>query len=375
MSRLHDLPAALTRRPKYSKYYSTSSSSTTADGVDKNINGRISHASSSWHNADYDDLIHIKRPSRNSSSSSIDDEKKKTTSPIISHHRRRVSFADECDEQHEQQQQHPNNTPEECECPCFITQDNSNQYTKALKRSSSSSKEYEHLRAAISIAPQTASTCLPHLDLGSIATTTMNTLTSSSSYYPHYNNNNEMIPPEYTTEQDLDSLQKHEFAFVKRSKDIWTYAIIADRDTQAIRFVVDTFGSTKVLKRKHWNTNCIRLVNTAYCCRSSNHQFGDDSPYSWSDDTVAKHSPSSVGYNKKKKKKSGLISSCAPTLPFAKNGDECGKVKNKYNNRSHRHQQEELEGRLLQRAFTIPPLPRRNSNQSNGSLDVLSLFD
>lgn len=41
---------------------------------------------------------------------------------------------------------------------------------------------------------------------------------------------------------------------------MWTYAIVADRpqDGECIRFVVDTAGSTKVLKRRYW-AKCIRL--------------------------------------------------------------------------------------------------------------------
>lgn len=65
----------------------------------------------------------------------------------------------------------------------------------------------------------------------------------------------------------INLLQVHDFAWIKRSNDRWTYAIIAERedgkicrDQGLIRFVVDGGGSTKVFSRKHWATS-IRLVN------------------------------------------------------------------------------------------------------------------
>lgn len=60
--------------------------------------------------------------------------------------------------------------------------------------------------------------------------------------------------------EKVNSLQKHDFAFVLRKDGRWTFAIIADRDEDSIRFVVDFRGSTKTLSRNRWSSR-IRLVN------------------------------------------------------------------------------------------------------------------
>ena len=53
----------------------------------------------------------------------------------------------------------------------------------------------------------------------------------------------------------------HDFAFIRRSNGSWTYAIVADFPTpSSIRFVTDTKGSTKTLKKEHW-VKSVRLVN------------------------------------------------------------------------------------------------------------------
>mmetsp|Transcript_32726 Transcript_32726/g.60340 ORF Transcript_32726/g.60340 Transcript_32726/m.60340 type:complete len:281 (-) Transcript_32726:181-1023(-) len=59
---------------------------------------------------------------------------------------------------------------------------------------------------------------------------------------------------------EIGSLQIHDFAFILRSDGQWTYAIIADRNEDVIRFVADTRGSHKALTRRNWATH-IRLVN------------------------------------------------------------------------------------------------------------------
>mmetsp|Transcript_26317 Transcript_26317/g.56766 ORF Transcript_26317/g.56766 Transcript_26317/m.56766 type:complete len:299 (+) Transcript_26317:68-964(+) len=58
----------------------------------------------------------------------------------------------------------------------------------------------------------------------------------------------------------INSLRIHDFAFILRSDGRWTYAIIADKQNDTIRFVVDADGCTKTLSKKHWS-NSIRLVN------------------------------------------------------------------------------------------------------------------
>lgn len=94
---------------------------------------------------------------------------------------------------------------------------------------------------ATSIASNSrASTYLPHLDLGDAGSP------------------QDMIPDSF--ESSIDSLQIHDFAFILRSDNQWTYAIIAERPKDTIRFVVDESGSAKFLSRKKWNDH-IRLVN------------------------------------------------------------------------------------------------------------------
>jgi len=58
----------------------------------------------------------------------------------------------------------------------------------------------------------------------------------------------------------INSLRIHDFVFILRSDGRWTYAIIADKQKDIIRFVVDADGCTKTLSKKHWS-NSIRLVN------------------------------------------------------------------------------------------------------------------
>ena len=357
---------------------------------------------------------------------------------------------------------------------CFIAQYNNSQYTKAPKRSSSSSKEYEHLRAA-AIAPQTASTVflkndslddteklLPNKTQATSHTTITTTtppappdkklvvtaltknqqaaaiiaLKSASTYLPHLELGSisthpqyDTIPPECTTEADIYALKTHEFVFVKRStnnnkqrrkcrssttttiastftststledndnannnndddsKDVvlWTYAIIANRDSNSIRFVVDSAGSTKTLNRKHWNTNCIRLVNTnrqsslmdlyedrrqsvlLSSCDVEESTVVCDSHFR---SNVAKHSsPSSLGCDNINininKKKGLMMKTCI--IPTAKNGEKEQHVK------FYRHQQEEVEGK--ESSISTSTLPSSALRQSIVSVDVLSLFD
>ncbi len=85
-------------------------------------------------------------------------------------------------------------------------------------------------------------TDLPHLQLGDTGTLAA------------------MRPAEVNL-SEIDRLQVHDYAFILRSRDkSWTYAIIADRSTDRILFVVDNKGGIKTLLRKHWLT-CMRLVN------------------------------------------------------------------------------------------------------------------
>ena len=49
-------------------------------------------------------------------------------------------------------------------------------------------------------------------------------------------------------------LQKHDFAFIKRSDGSYTYAILAciDKDGERMTFVLDNYGSTKVVRKRNW---------------------------------------------------------------------------------------------------------------------------
>ena len=54
---------------------------------------------------------------------------------------------------------------------------------------------------------------------------------------------------------NIDSLQKHDFAFIKRSDGSYTYSILAciDDEGERMTFVLDNKGSTKVIRKRHWN--------------------------------------------------------------------------------------------------------------------------
>mmetsp|Transcript_35937 Transcript_35937/g.63047 ORF Transcript_35937/g.63047 Transcript_35937/m.63047 type:complete len:411 (+) Transcript_35937:43-1275(+) len=94
-------------------------------------------------------------------------------------------------------------------------------------------------------------TYLPHLDLGDVGTSQDMIIESSS---------------RSIALEKLNSLKIHDFTFILRSDGQWTYAIIADRQDNTIRFVVNTDGDAKTLSEKHWSTS-IRLVNPdgAFC--------------------------------------------------------------------------------------------------------------
>ena len=94
------------------------------------------------------------------------------------------------------------------------------------------------------------STFLPHLDLGDAGTT------------------RDMILFEHSPSialKIMNSLRVHDFAFIQRSSGQWTYAIIAEKREDAIRFVVNGNGDTKTLSKKHWYTS-IRWANPEEAC-------------------------------------------------------------------------------------------------------------
>jgi hypothetical protein len=77
----------------------------------------------------------------------------------------------------------------------------------------------------------------------------------------------EMQNPSHDSAFEEAGFPIYSFAFVLRSSGYWTYAIVANRQVikgqEAIRFVVDKNGSTKILKRRHW-ARYIRLVRNDY---------------------------------------------------------------------------------------------------------------
>ena len=70
----------------------------------------------------------------------------------------------------------------------------------------------------------------------------------------------------------VQQLRIHDFAWVRRSSNEWTYGIVADfpepkhGEEASILFVIDKLGHTKTFKMKYWAT-CIRLVDDTviYC--------------------------------------------------------------------------------------------------------------
>lgn len=69
-----------------------------------------------------------------------------------------------------------------------------------------------------------------------------------------------------TSIEAINALQKHNFAFIKRTDGSFTYSILACRndDTEGgeecMTFVVHPNGSTKVIRKRHWK-KLVRLVS------------------------------------------------------------------------------------------------------------------
>jgi len=66
--------------------------------------------------------------------------------------------------------------------------------------------------------------------------------------------------------QQISTLLKHDFAFIKRSNGLYSYAILAyrsnnDKKGDSLTFVMDDKGCTKMIRKKYW-CEYIRLVNT-----------------------------------------------------------------------------------------------------------------
>jgi negative regulator of sigma E activity len=59
--------------------------------------------------------------------------------------------------------------------------------------------------------------------------------------------------------EKASQLRNYDFAFIKRSNESWTYAILAhrhlanfDSSEEHMVFVMNKRGSTKIIKKKHW---------------------------------------------------------------------------------------------------------------------------
>ena len=67
--------------------------------------------------------------------------------------------------------------------------------------------------------------------------------------------------------QQVSTLMKYDFAFIKRSNGLYSYAILAyrtndnDKKGDSLTFVMDDKGCTKMIRKKYW-CEYIRLVNT-----------------------------------------------------------------------------------------------------------------
>eukprot|EP00984_Skeletonema_dohrnii_P036446 scaffold37446_cov155-Skeletonema_dohrnii-CCMP3373.AAC.3 len=77
-----------------------------------------------------------------------------------------------------------------------------------------------------------------------------------------------MMIPKTVTEalQNASTLNALDFAFVLRSNDSWTYAIVAEKSFHkdlglVLRFVLDKNGTTKTIRRKYWGKG-VRPVNS-----------------------------------------------------------------------------------------------------------------
>ena len=76
------------------------------------------------------------------------------------------------------------------------------------------------------------------------------------------------------TSQAIDMLQKHDFAFVKRSDGSYSYAILAFRSFEPIKkgtgteecmtFVTNESGSTKIIRERHWS-ELVRPASMEIC--------------------------------------------------------------------------------------------------------------
>jgi len=82
--------------------------------------------------------------------------------------------------------------------------------------------------------------------------------------------------------QQVSTLMKYDFAFIKRSNGLYSYAILAYRTTntndnkgESLTFVMDDKGCTKMIRKKYW-CEYIRLVNTDDLELEHQEQHGDN---------------------------------------------------------------------------------------------------
>jgi len=80
--------------------------------------------------------------------------------------------------------------------------------------------------------------------------------------------------------QQVSTLMKYDFAFIKRSNGLYSYAILAyrsnnDKKGESLTFVMDDKGCTKMIRKKYW-CEYIRLVNTDDLELEQQEQHGDN---------------------------------------------------------------------------------------------------
>lgn len=117
----------------------------------------------------------------------------------------------------------------------------------SVKSNSNSEGEKSEIPPAASV--EADDTCLKHLNLGDVGAP--EDMVDHSIDGPH---------PESVALRRISCLKMHDFAFVRRSDQSWTYAILSDRTKEHMRFVTDGKGSTKTLAKRNW-LGSIRLVN------------------------------------------------------------------------------------------------------------------
>lgn len=143
----------------------------------------------------------------------------------------------------------------------------------AYRRSSSVPQVFEHVlpnspqRSEITTSPKPRTSPTPSFDPEATSPTSLAHL--GYELGDQVKGDHHMIIPKTATEalQNASTLNAFDFAFVLRSNDTWTYAIIAEKCFHkdlglVLRFVLDKKGTTKTIRRKYWEKG-VRPVTTS----------------------------------------------------------------------------------------------------------------